>query len=168
MKLLPSQRWGRNWRLNVHYFPSAVGAAVSGLCRCVLATLSGHQGRQAVSGTVLLAARIPCSSSFLFTSPFLVLGMQRNALLWSFALGCVDSPQMAIVRSGQTVRNSFKGKDSHRRPSPWPALWGSPARREQNPQGTLLSCPGTPHRATGWSGKASQLPSFRHLWMTRF
>lgn len=95
------------------------------------------------------------------------LGMERNALPWLFAPGCVDSPRTAVVRSGQTVQNSFKGKDSQRRPSPRPALWGSPARREQNLQAPLLSCPGTPHGATGRSKKASWRPSFRPLWTTR-
>lgn len=140
------------------------------VCQHVLSTRSGHQGRQVCVAlfSQLQEFAAQRSSSFLLVSPLLVLGMKRNDILWSFALGCVDSPQMATVWSGQSVRNSFKGKDSPRRSSPRPALWGSLPRREQNPQGTRRSCPRTPNRATGWSKKASQLPSSRHLWITRF
>lgn len=67
--------------------------------------------------------------------------------MWSFAPGCVDSPQMATVWSGQSVRNRFTGKDSHRRSSPQPALWGSLARGAQNPLRACVSCPGTLNRA---------------------
>lgn len=123
------------------------------------ATLSARQGRQVERATVLLAARDPCSSSFLFTSPFPVLALERNALPWWFAPGGVDSPPTAVVPSGQTVQNSFKGKDSQRRPSPRPAVWGSPARREQNLQGPLQS--------RRLARESPRLPSFLHLWMMR-
>lgn len=125
-------------------------------------------GKAGGGGTVLLAAGDPCSSSFVLASPFLVLGVERNARLWSLAPGCVSSPQTAVVRSGQTVRNSFKGKDSPRSPSlgqlagvPRPA-WVEPAGR---PPPEL---PRDPSQSRWLSEKASQLSSLRHLWRTRF
>lgn len=102
----------------MHYFPFAVCGGNSE--RSVPACASDTEralGKAGGGGTVLLAARDPWSSSFLLVSPFLVLVVKRNALLWSLAPGCVSSPQMAVVWSGQTVRNSFKEKDSPRSPS---------------------------------------------------
>lgn len=91
--------------------------------------------------------------------------MKRNDILRSLAPSCVDFPQTATVWSGQSVQNSIKGKDSHRRSSLRPALKGSPALGSKTHR-DLHKLPGTPPSAPGWSEKVSQLPSCCHLWIT--
>lgn len=69
--------------------------------------------------------------------------MERNALLWLFVPGRADSPPTAAVWSGQTVQNSFKGKDSRGDRHPGQCS-GLPSLARAGPAGAAPGLPTEP------------------------
>lgn len=106
VKLPPSQRWQRNLRLNVHYIFLRCGG--NNKRRVPVHPAGSREGRWRIALFSQLQEFVAqCFSTFLLMSPSFGPWYEKECyILWSFALGCIDSLQMARVWSAQSVQNS--------------------------------------------------------------
>lgn len=116
-----------------------------------------HQGRQVDSAAVPEPPEFRVLHHFCSSHPSRSLAWKGHSSV-AVCTRWRRFPPTAVVPSAQTVQSSFKGKDSQRRPSPRPAVCGSPARREQNLQGPLLSGR-EPSQSAGESFPAGRPPA---------